>query len=108
MKSNLWQSLVSSVICVAALTVPSPAKANQNFLIQYGVDRPGMDYRRFAVNRMEDCLNACLRDGQCRAFTYVSTGYQPPDRNNQQPLCWLKNDVPSANWQSGMISGVRQ
>ncbi|NJL36268.1 MAG: hypothetical protein HC840_24585 [Leptolyngbyaceae cyanobacterium RM2_2_4] len=93
---------------MAILSFSLLATANPSFVIEFRTDRAGMDYNRFTVNSMEECLNACQRDSQCQAFTYVSPGYQPPDLNNQSPICWLKDGVPSAARRTGMISGVRQ
>ena len=108
MKFRLSHLMIAGIVCMVTLGVTLLARAGQSFTIEYEIDRPGLDYNYFATSRMEDCLNACLRDGQCKAFTYVSAGYQPPDFSNQQPICWLKNAVPSRNRGTGMVSGVKQ
>jgi 1-phosphatidylinositol phosphodiesterase len=68
------------------------------------VDRPGSDFQNFDLPqaRPELCRDACLREGQCRAFTYVNPGFQGPN-----PRCWLKTSVPQANPSNCCISGVK-
>jgi hypothetical protein len=43
-----------------------------------------------------------MREGQCRAFTYVNPGFQGPNAR-----CWLKNSAPQANPSNCCISGVK-
>jgi len=68
------------------------------------VDRPGYDFQNFDLPqaRPELCRDACMREGQCRAFTYVNPGFQGPN-----PRCWLKTSVPQANPSNCCISGVK-
>lgn len=67
-------------------------------------DRPGSDYRSFDLPapRPELCRDACWREPQCRAFTYVRPGVQGP-----QARCWLKNPVPPARLNDCCLSGVK-
>jgi hypothetical protein len=67
-------------------------------------DRPGHDLRSFDLRepRPELCREACWRDPQCRAFTYVRPGVQGPTAR-----CWLKNPVPPARINDCCLSGVK-
>lgn len=68
---------------------------------EYNVDRPGGDYRDFAMASADpaQCQSACEQDGQCKAWT-AST--KPTGEGNH---CWLKNQVPRGQSTLGMISG---
>src|SRR5262249_46855879 len=57
-----------------------------------GKNLPGSDYRTFATANDSggQCLASCLRDGACRAWTWVRPGVQGPAAR-----CWLKNAVPA-------------
>ena len=55
-------------------------------LYEEGINRPGMDYRDFSMNRPEPalCEAACIAQGVlCRAWTYVNPGLQGP-----YARCW--------------------
>lgn len=71
--------------------------------LEYGIDRPGMDYRSFdlATAAPQLCQSACASESQCRAFTYVQPGVQGPSAR-----CWLKSDVPAQVANNCCISGV--
>jgi 1-phosphatidylinositol phosphodiesterase len=72
--------------------------------LELNVDRPGYDFQNFDLSqpRPELCREACLREGQCRAFTYVNPGFQGPNAR-----CWLKMSVPQATPSNCCISGVK-
>jgi 1-phosphatidylinositol phosphodiesterase len=80
---------------------PPPPRAAQ---WEPRTDRPGMDYRSFDLPapRPELCRDACWREPQCRAFTYVRPGVQGPNAR-----CWLKNPVPPARLNDCCLSGVK-
>lgn len=65
-----------------------PHRANGARPIQADTNRPGHDYRNFDLPEAnpEVCLQACLDDPRCRAFTYVRPGGE-----RQPPRCWLKD-----------------
>jgi len=71
---------------------------------EVNVDRPGYDFQNFDLSqpRPELCREACSRDGQCQAFTYVNPGVQGPNAR-----CWLKMSVPQATPSNCCISGVK-
>jgi len=72
--------------------------------LEMNVDRPGYDFQNFDLPqpRPELCREACLRENQCQAFTYVHPGVQGPN-----PRCWLKMSVPPATPNNCCISGVK-
>jgi hypothetical protein len=71
---------------------------------ELNVDRPGWDIANFDLSQANPdlCRDACLRDGRCRAFTYVNPGVQGPSAR-----CWLKGGVPNATPNNCCVSGVR-
>lgn len=102
----------SFAICGLVLGISSlmqdPALSGARVIIEFNTDRIGQDYRKFNTNSMETCLRACVREGQCKAFTYVPP-YEQPGQANPEGICWLKNGVPRASSTSGgMISGVKE
>ncbi len=81
---------------------PPPPMARRPF--ERGINRPGSDYRSFDLPgpNAELCREACYREPQCVAFTYVHPGVQGPNAR-----CWLKGGVPPANPDGCCISGVK-
>jgi 1-phosphatidylinositol phosphodiesterase len=81
-------------------TPPPPAGGGY----EMNMDRAGSDYRSFDLPqpRAEFCRDACMREPQCRAFTYVNPGVQGPNAR-----CWLKNNVPPARMNACCISGTK-
>jgi hypothetical protein len=73
--------------------------------MEYGVDRPGGDYKNFDLKRNDpnQCLSACMRAEACKAWTFVRPGHQGPTAR-----CWLKNKVPAPKDAPCCISGVKQ
>ncbi|WP_420208732.1 PAN domain-containing protein [Candidatus Electronema sp. JC] len=79
------------------------------FIVEYNTDLPGSDLRPgFPVGDFGQCMNACVEDPGCRAFTWVKPHEQPPRRDNASPLCWLKGSAPNKIMNPGMISGIRR
>jgi M6 family metalloprotease-like protein len=73
-----------------------------------GTDLPGMDYKNFWINKdteafvaVKQCEDACQKDPQCKAFTYVNPGLQ-----GTHGRCYLKKAVPSPVKNTCCISGV--
>ena len=71
---------------------------------EHDTDRVGMNYKKFDLNTPDpgQCEAACLKDPNCRAFTFVHPGVQGP-----KARCWLKNGVPPAKGDGCCISGVK-
>ena len=82
-------------------TPPAPPPPSQ---WEPNTDRPGSDYRSFDQPSPvpESCRDACWREPQCRAFTYVRPGVQGPNAR-----CWLKNAVPPARPNECCLSGAK-
>lgn len=76
----------------------SPLPQNVN------TDRPGGDYRDFAMNAAEPtrCAAACAREGRCRAYTYV-----PPGLQGAAAHCWLKDRPTRRERSEGLVSGSK-
>jgi hypothetical protein len=72
--------------------------------LEIGFDRPGGDYTSFDLNeaRPELCRDACLKDGRCRAFTYVKPGIQ-----GAKAHCWLKETASPPRPAPHCVSGVK-
>lgn len=71
-------------------------------------DRPGMDYKSFWIDKdiegfegLIQCENACEKDLQCMAFTYVKPGIQGTNAR-----CYLKKGVPSPVKDTCCTSGI--
>ena len=73
--------------------------------MEWGVDRPGNDYRSFNLSTPNPnlCRSQCAAEGQCVAWTYVNPGVQGP-----QARCWLKAAVPNPVQNNCCVSGVKQ
>ncbi len=71
--------------------------------IEYGVDRPGKDYKNFNIaNDPLICKKHCLNEANCRAWTFVRPGHQGPSAR-----CWLKTAVPAAKNAPCCVSGEK-
>jgi len=60
---------------------------------QENTDMPGSDYTSLTLAEPDaiQCQKLCSQDQRCLAWTYVAPGYQ-----EEQAVCWLKNQVPPA------------
>jgi hypothetical protein len=76
---------------------------------EFGTDRPGCDYRNFAVPGSRGigssvypvCMDACGLDPSCQAWNYdYST-------SGTEPRCWLKNCAQTPTTHGGTVGGVR-
>ncbi len=66
---------------------------------------PGGDYKSFELKPGETCqtcIDACLNDPNCKAYTYVKPGAQ-----RQNAVCWLKSTVSNPVADQKCISGVK-
>ena len=66
---------------------------NFGISLEENVDRPGMDYGRFFLNRNDGpdaCKWLCENDNKCRSFTFVRRGFQ-----GSRPICYVKSGVPN-------------
>ena len=96
---------LAMLIAPACIVIPPPgttAGASTNGL-EYGVDRPGYDYKNFEIAAdPSQCQAACYAEPQCQSFTYVSPGVQGASAH-----CWLKNTVAPAMPNGDCTSGVK-
>jgi hypothetical protein len=100
----LCRTFCTLAAAVVPLFAPAPAAAQTNPNFEYGIDRPGSDYRSFDLQYDAPglCAGQCAQEGQCRAWTYVKPGVQGP-----HPRCWLKSAVPAPIRNAYVISGLR-
>jgi hypothetical protein len=88
---------------VKAPEAPTKTRAPAAPDLEKGLDRPGSDYKNFALDGgPEQCQQACTSDANCRAFTWVRPGLQGP-----QAQCWLKSGVPVSVANGNCVSGVK-
>lgn len=101
-----WLIVVTALVAPSCIVVPPPVTAGGGSTsgLEYGVDRPGYDYKNFDLNAADpaQCQSACYAEPQCLSFTYVNPGVQGPN-----PRCWLKNTVAPAVPSSCCTSGVK-
>jgi len=65
---------------------------------EYGWSYNQGDLYSVRTNSAMQCANVCLRDGRCRAMTWVGS----------QRMCWIKNRLTGRRGQSGdMISSMK-
>jgi hypothetical protein len=96
MSMTKWRFLVIGFF----LAVMAPLQA-----MEFGVDRPGGDYKNFNLNsnNPNSCRSACMTDAACKAWTFVRPGHQGPTAR-----CWLKNTVPASKNAPCCVSGIKQ
>jgi hypothetical protein len=98
--------MVSGVVSrsgATAAAAAAPEPAGPRSTIERGMNRPGRDYRSFSLPnaRPETCMETCLEEDRCLAWTYV-----PPGRQGPKAKCWLKSDVSKPTRANGMVSGM--
>lgn len=72
--------------------------------LEVNTDRAGSDYRNFvpSSNVPEVCQAECAKDAACVAWTFVPSHVQ-----GDGARCWLKNSIPAASSQEGIVSGLK-
>ena len=91
------------------ITLPTaPSEPNLvGSCLESGLDRRGSDYAQIEMEVETadplSCMQMCLEDSGCLAFTYVEPGIQ-----GENACCWLKNAVPDLSQKEGCTSGVRE
>ncbi len=95
-------ALAGALVVLLALLHAAMSQAQA---MEWGVDRPGHDYRSFnlAAPNPNLCESQCTAEGQCVAWTYVNPGVQGP-----QARCWLKSAAPGPVRNNCCVSGVKQ
>lgn len=91
------------------LNAQQPGSGNQGQITVTKVENrniPGGDYRNFELKPgepCEKCMEECLKDPNCKAYTYVKPGVQGPDAR-----CWLKSSVSNMVTDQNCISGIKE
>lgn len=100
---NSVPARVESNCCVSGVRGAGVVETKRDG-IEMSIDRPGGDYRSFAIRRIPSeavCQRACDNDRKCRAWTYVRPGYI-----GAQARCYLKSTVRPPKRKPCCISGV--
>ena len=99
MNTNLWVELKDQQA--------EAINGGLRVILDFNTDRVGQDYnRRNGINNLETCMNLCIGDSRCKAFTHVPPGLQP-GQPNPEGICWLKDGVPQATPRQGLTSGIK-
>ncbi len=104
---QLW--LPEAIIPLNAQSgIPSSRSENGQYqsgtTLEYGIDRPGLDYMVFALreSRPELCRSACFADApRCKAFSYVAPGIQ-----GLQAMCYLKSGISVPQLSAHNVAGT--
>ena len=97
------------VLFAVAICIGIPVYAyGPTVTVEYDTDRQGGDYKNMDVAGLEECMDACVNDQNCAAFTFVRKNKQPPNYNNASPKCWLKKSVPGKRSDDCCITGIKK
>lgn len=98
-RSAMVLVLVIAACCAFAAEL---ARANE---VEFGIDRPGADYKDFtmqpSIAGFGPCQSTCESDAKCKAWTFVQSGVQ-----GNLAHCWLKSSVPNPVPNKCCVSGV--
>ena len=74
------------------------------FTMEENMNRYGEDYKDIGLATADPvlCAQACMKEGKCKAWTYVKPGVQA-----ESAWCWLKDKVPPPSPDENCISGVK-
>lgn len=61
------------------------------------INLPGQDYVHFKAKKSKNCSNKCLKDPNCKAFSF----------NQTTRICWLKAGKPQEQYQENIVSGFK-
>ncbi len=89
--------------CYLKNTIPaaySNSCCNSGSFFEADTDRAGADYRSFNSSQPRVCMDACMDESQCRAWTWVKPGIQAASG-----VCWLKTQWGSASPNTCCTSG---
>ena len=95
LQSPLFAQVIAGVLDTV---VPTLTKVENQDLM-------GSNIRYFDLKPNETCqtcIDACLNDPNCKAYTYTRPGYQ-----STHGRCYLKSEVPTATTNNNCISGVK-
>lgn len=101
-----WLNLRATKNVVTSVPAGTPNRLLflPQWILEFGIDRPGGDYRSFDLSeaRPELCLAACAADSACQAYTYLEPGAFGPSAR-----CSLKSTSSSPVQKSTAVSGAR-
>jgi hypothetical protein len=95
------RGLISASVFVVAF---SSAALAQSDTFSPNTDRFGSDIRNLAVGGdPKECMSLCVRERQCRAWTYVKAGIL-----GRSARCFFKNPVPAPTPNPCCTSGIKR
>ena len=96
--------IVMPILLCCFLLIPVCSLADTMGPIEYNTDRNGSDYTNFELPQPDPqlCLDACLNDPNCKAWTLVRPGI-----TGAKSRCWLKNAVPEPVSNPDCTSGTK-
>jgi PAN domain len=98
------RSLIAASAIVVAIFGISGAALAQSDTFSPNTDRLGNDFRNIAIDGdARACMSLCVRESQCRAWTFVNAGVQGPSAH-----CFLKNPVPPPTPNPCCTSGIKR
>jgi hypothetical protein len=101
-----WQvsAMPYRLLLVLVLVAAAMFMGDGSVHAQVGYDRPGGDYRTFAVRNGDPaaCAASCEREGRCLAWTFSY-----PRTERTAATCWLKSRVTPLVDNDCCVSGVR-
>jgi PAN domain-containing protein len=101
MTAHLRNSLRGAVSVPSSHPKPRPMERTNN--ISWNIDLPGEDLRTVRLDGTDPkvCLQACVDEAKCKAWTWVK-----PTGAMKRGNCWLKLDVPKRKPSSCCLSGI--
>jgi hypothetical protein len=65
--------------------------------VETNINRNGSDYKDFVASNFQQCLDACVKETQCKAITFTKSSRQ----------CWMKQSVPLRQDDTSYDSAVK-
>ncbi|MBP0018965.1 MAG: PAN domain-containing protein [Cyanobacteria bacterium SBLK] len=89
--SRILAATVSTllILCLSFVAVTQVASASPILTVNFDQDRAGGDFDHERVMALEECLEICGDDLDCKAYTYNPQGIG----GDGEPVCWLKEKV---------------
>ncbi|PPR04790.1 hypothetical protein CVT24_007106 [Panaeolus cyanescens] len=97
-----WGGFGCKSLCYAVNHKGCPCSMVDNWTQQDDIDYPGNDLQSLHVDQVSDCRTACASSQQCVAYVVP-----PPNGNDNQINCYLKNALGSFKKRDGMTSFLK-
>lgn len=81
------------ILCLSFVAVTQVAYATPILTVNFDQDRGGGDFKKVRGTTLEECLEICGEDLECKAYTYNPQGIG----GDGYPVCWLKDEVNPLN-----------